>query len=229
MQQIKYDKLAKLNIEQRMQFFHASLGEKLVLVSSLSSNSMVILHTIHKLSLNIPIISIDTGYLFNETLEMKNKIFEKYSIKIDFISQNPEPEVRHDLATSPPMYINNPDECCQKRKFLPLKHKLREYEAWITGIRRDQSPTRAHTKIIDWDEQFGLYKICPLADWTKEEVWAYIKENNIPYNPLHDQGYQSIGCWPCTKKTENPLDERSGRWARTTKTECGLHYPIKTE
>ena len=122
-----------------------------------------------------------------------------------------------------PIYGVKPDECCRIRKIEPLKKAIAGYDAWISAIRRDQTPNRSSAGIVEWDSKFSLVKVNPLANWTKGDVWRYITENDVPYNPLHDQGYTSIGCWPCTRPTTAGQDERSGRWAGFAKLECGIH------
>ena len=121
------------------------------------------------------------------------------------------------------LWLRHSDQCCQLRKIEPLTRVLHNYAAWITGIRRDQSDTRAHTGIVEWDAKFGLMKFNPLATWASEQVWEYIRTQNVPYNILHDQHYPSIGCTHCTTPVMPGDDPRSGRWNSSTKTECGLH------
>ncbi len=122
-----------------------------------------------------------------------------------------------------PLYKTKPDQCCFDRKVTVLRQAAVGFDAWMSGIRRDQSSDRAAAPIVGWDKKFGLVKISPLANWTKKDVWKLISQENIPYNPLHDQGYTSIGCWPCTRAILFGEDERAGRWSGTAKTECGLH------
>ncbi len=122
-----------------------------------------------------------------------------------------------------PLYKTNPDQCCFDRKVTVLKKAAEGWDAWMTAIRRDQSPDRAGAAIVGIDKKFNLVKINPLANWTKQDVWKFITDHDVPYNPLHDQGYPSIGCWPCTRAVMFGEDERAGRWSGTQKTECGLH------
>jgi phosphoadenosine phosphosulfate reductase len=121
------------------------------------------------------------------------------------------------------LYVSNSDQCCYDRKIVPLRRALVGYDAWITAIRADQSSHRAAARVVGVDPKFGLIKINPLLNWSRRDVWAFIVTHNVPYNPLHDQGYTSIGCWPCTQRVSASGDERSGRWAGQAKTECGLH------
>jgi phosphoadenosine phosphosulfate reductase len=121
------------------------------------------------------------------------------------------------------LYATKPDQCCFDRKLVPLRRAVVGYEAWISAIRRDQTTHRSSAGVVEWDKKFGLVKVNPLAAWTKKDVWKFITDFEIPYNPLHDRGYPSIGCWPCTRVVAEGDDDRAGRWAGTQKKECGLH------
>ena len=127
------------------------------------------------------------------------------------------------VAHGPELWKREPDKCCGIRKIVPLTESLSGLKAWVTGIRRDQSPARANSPVVGWDEKFKLVKINPLVRWTSEDVWHYIRANHVPYNTLHDRNYPSIGCEPCTKQVMPGEDPRAGRWAGFQKTECGLH------
>ena len=123
-----------------------------------------------------------------------------------------------------PLYVTNSDQCCNDRKVVPLRRAVAGYDAWISAIRADQSTHRAKTSVVGWDKKFELAKVNPLLNWSKRDVWAFIVTHDVPYNPLHNQGYPSIGCWPCTRAVSvGEDDERAGRWAGQAKTECGLH------
>jgi phosphoadenosine phosphosulfate reductase len=121
------------------------------------------------------------------------------------------------------LWKTQPDVCCNLRKVEPLSRKLAELQAWLTGIRRDQAPTRANTQKVEWDARFNLVKLNPITDWTQDEVWSYIRDRDLDYNPLHDRNYPSIGCTHCTRPVADGEDPRAGRWAGTGKVECGLH------
>lgn len=171
---------------------------------------------------NVRVFNLDTGYQFPETLELRERLRGQYGITVAF--ERPEETVKAmEQRFDGPIYGTNSDECCRLRKIVPLRRALVGYDAWITAIRRDQTTVRAQAGIVEWDAKFGLVKINPLANWTKRDVWAYIRINDVPYNPLHDQGYPSIGCWPCTRRVEAHEDDRAGRWANSAKLECGLH------
>jgi phosphoadenosine phosphosulfate reductase len=135
------------------------------------------------------------------------------------------------LDAGPELWGRDPDRCCELRKMEPLRATLAGYDAWVTAIRRDQTPERANAPVVGWDGRFGLVKINPLVRWTSDDVRTYVREQNVPYNPLHDQNYPSIGCVPCTSPVMPGEDPRSGRWRGKEKTECGLHLriPLRAE
>jgi phosphoadenosine phosphosulfate reductase len=177
-----------------------------------------------KIEPRVYVFNLDTGYQFQETLELRDRIAQQYGIEVEL--QKPECTVEgFEAAHDGPLYEHDPDRCCYHRKVMVLRRVLKDFDAWTSGIRRDQSPYRANTPIVGWDKKFGLVKISPLANWTRQDVWKRIKQEGIPYNSLHDQGYPSVGCWPCTRAVILGEDERAGRWSGTAKTECGLHTP----
>jgi phosphoadenosine phosphosulfate reductase len=170
----------------------------------------------------VRIFNLDTGYQFLETLELRERIKRRYGIEVEYV--RPELTVaEYEEEHGGPMYRHRPDQCCHDRKILPLRRAVFGYEAWISAIRGDQTEHRKAAGIVQWDAKFDLVKINPLLSWTKKDVWAFILRHEIPYNPLHDHGYPSIGCWPCTQPVGPGGDERDGRWAGTHKKECGLH------
>jgi phosphoadenosine phosphosulfate reductase len=171
---------------------------------------------------SIRYINLDTGYQFPETLELRERILDKYGIEVQYVraTESVEEMERRFGGT---LYNTNPDECCRIRKVEPLRDFVHGFDAWISAIRRDQTHSRAKAGIVEWDPKFQLVKVNPLANWTKRELWQYLLDNDVPYNPLHDQGYPSIGCWPCTRATRTGEDDRSGRWSGSAKIECGLH------
>jgi len=153
-----------------------------------------------------------------ETLELRERIREKYGIEVAYVRADETVEAMEGRLGGP-IYRTRPDECCRIRKIEPLKRAVAGRTAWISAIRRDQTAHRAVAGVVQWDAKFGLLKLSPLANWTEKDVWAYIAEHELPYNALHDQGYASIGCAPCTL----PGSAREGRWAGSEKTECGIH------
>ncbi len=195
---------------------------KLTMATAFGPEGCVILSLLARIEPRVYVFNLDTGYQFPETLEVRDRIAKRYGVTVDF--QRPELSVeQYEALQGGPLYTRSPDQCCLDRKVKVLHRVVRGYCAWMSGIRRDQSPHRAQTPIVGWDKKFGLVKISPLARWAREDVWKRIKKENIPYDVLHDQGYSSIGCWPCTRSVACGEDERAGRWSGTAKTECGLH------
>jgi len=195
---------------------------KLTMATAFGPEGCVIISMLAKIEPRVYVFNLDTGYQFKETLDLRDRIEEKYRIAVDL--QRPEDSVeQYEAANGGPVYKSDPDRCCLDRKLKVLHRVSRHFDAWMSGIRRDQSPHRANAPVVGWDKKFGLVKISPLANWTKKEVWKRIMDEGVPYNPLHDQGFPSIGCWPCTRSVMFGEDERAGRWSGTGKTECGLH------
>ncbi|QQK78359.1 phosphoadenylyl-sulfate reductase [Salicibibacter cibarius] len=203
---------------------YETFGDQLVYSCSLGAEGMVLLDLIEDVNPGANVIFLDTGLHFKETytlLDDVRKAFPTLNIK----ALTPEHTVEEQKEKyGDRLWERNPDQCCQMRKFEPLQQELSHYTAWISGLRREQSPTRRDTPFIGKDHRFSLLKICPLIHWTHEDVWAYIRDRDLPYNPLHDQNYPSIGCAPCTAQVLDGADERSGRWSGMEKTECGLHW-----
>jgi phosphoadenosine phosphosulfate reductase len=195
---------------------------KLTMATAFGPEGCVILSMLAKVEPRVHVFNLDTGYQFQETLDVRERIAEKYGIEVAF-ARSDVPVAEYERLHGGPVYSRDPDKCCMDRKITVLKRAVAGYAAWMSGIRRDQSPHRANAPIVGWDKKFGLVKVSPLANWTKKDVWKRITEEDIPYNPLHDQGYTSIGCWPCTRAVLFGEDERAGRWSGTGKTECGLH------
>ncbi|NDJ90784.1 phosphoadenylyl-sulfate reductase [Mycolicibacter kumamotonensis] len=175
-----------------------------------------------KVRAGVPVLFLDTGYHFAETIGTRDAVEAMYDIQL--VNVTPELTVaEQDAAHGKDLFASDPALCCQMRKVEPLARTLRGYSAWVTGLRRVEAPTRANAPLISFDEQFGLVKVNPLAAWTDDDMDAYIAANNVLVNPLIDEGYPSIGCAPCTTKPAVGADPRSGRWAGLAKTECGLH------
>ena len=197
-------------------------ASKFTLATAYGPEGMVLIHMLSEIAPDTPIFNLDTGYQFEETLRMRERIRERYGMEVEV--KQPELSVeQYELLHGGPLYETDPNRCCQDRKIAVLRGALCGMHAWASGIRRDQSPDRARAAIVGWDKKFRLVKISPLANWTKKDVWRVIRAYDIPYNPLHDQGYPSIGCWPCTRVVPFGENERAGRWCGFAKTECGLH------
>jgi phosphoadenosine phosphosulfate reductase len=199
-----------------------SYGDRLTMATGFGPEGCVILSMLATIKPDIRVINLDTGYQFPETLALRDRIRERYGIEVEPVRASESREHLEDRLGGAP-YAIAPDECCRVNKVEPLRRALAGFDAWITGIRRSQTVHRAYAGAVEWDAKFGLVKVNPLATWTRQEVWAYIRINEVPYNPLHDQGYPSIGCWPCTHPVQPGGGERDGRWAHCAKTECGLH------
>jgi len=198
---------------------------KIVLACSFGAEDVVLVDMVHRVDPSLPLFYLDTEFLFPETYATRDRVIERYNLKPAQVIQvksllTPQKQA-DDYGDA--LWTREPDRCCQLRKVEPLTRILQEYEAWITGIRRDQAPSRANAGLVEWDDKFKLVKVNPLARWTWADVWAYIKVYEVPYNPLHDQNYPSIGCTHCTAPVAPGDDPRAGRWKNFTKTECGLH------
>jgi phosphoadenosine phosphosulfate reductase len=195
---------------------------RLTMATAFGAEGCVLLHLLADIEPKVRVFNLDTGYQFPETLAFRDQITERYGIEVELV--RPEATVaEYEAANGGPVYRSNPDQCCYDRKIIPLRRALAGYDAWITAIRADQSSHRAATRLVGPDPKFGLVKINPLLTWSRRDVWAFIATHRVPYNPLHDRGYSSIGCWPCTRPVTAGEDERAGRWAGHAKTECGLH------
>lgn len=196
---------------------------KLTMATAFGPEGCIILHMLAEIEPRVRVFNLETGYQFPETLELRERIAERYGIEVELI--RPDTTVaEYEAQHQGPLYVANPEQCCFDRKIVPLRRAVAGYDAWISSIRADQSAHRARATIVGWDAKFGLLKINPLLSWTQRDVWAFVVANRVPYNPLHDRGYPSIGCWPCTRAVSpGETDERAGRWVGQAKTECGLH------
>jgi phosphoadenosine phosphosulfate reductase len=195
---------------------------RLTMATAFGPEGCVILHMLSEIEPRVRIFNLETGYQFPETLALRERLKERYGIEVEYV--RPELSVaEYEAEHGGPLYNLYSDQCCHDRKIVPLKKAIVGYDAWISAIRKDQTEQRAAAEVVQWDGKFGLVKVNPLLNWTKNDVWSFVLEHEIPYNPLHDQGYPSIGCWPCTRAVAEGEDERAGRWAGKVKKECGLH------
>lgn len=197
--------------------------DKIVYSSSFGAEAIVLIDLISQVKPDAHIVFLDTGLHFPQTYEVIGKMEKRFpSLKIE----RKQPAITLDEQAAEygsALWKREPNQCCQIRKVIPLRETLTSKEAWISGLRREQSPTRKDTQFVNKDEKFKNIKICPLIHWTWDEVWEYIRRKDLPYNELHDHNYPSIGCFPCTQPVEEGGDSRAGRWAGIGKTECGLH------
>jgi phosphoadenosine phosphosulfate reductase len=203
-----------LGAEELLVRAYERFGRRMCLTCSWQRQSSVLVHMVSELGLDVDVVELDTYVLFPETYATRDRLVERYGLNLrSFGPENPPDR----------LWETEPDRCCHIRKVQPLERALSEYDAWITGIRREQSPTRANAQKVEWSERYGVWKIQPLVDWSAKRVDAYAVVNEIPVNPLHEQGYPSIGCVPCTRPISADEDERAGRWAGSGKLECGIH------
>jgi phosphoadenosine phosphosulfate reductase len=200
----------------------AEFYPRLTMATAFGAEGCCLIHMLADIEPTVRIFNLDTGYQFPETLELRERIKKRYGIEVEYI--RPEMSVEeYEAEHGGPLYTIRPDQCCHDRKILPLRQAVFGYDAWISAIRRDQTADRAVAGVVQWDAKFNLVKVNPLVSWTKKDVWAFIVEHEVPYNPLHDRNYPSIGCWPCTRPITDGEEERAGRWSGRVKKECGLH------
>ncbi|MCG1023642.1 phosphoadenylyl-sulfate reductase [Sutcliffiella horikoshii] len=198
-------------------------SDEIIYASSFGAEAVVLIDLIQEVKPDAHIVFLDTDLHFPETYQVIEQIEKKFP---DLQIEKKKPALTLEEQASAhgtALWKRDPGLCCQKRKVEPLKEALTPRKAWISGLRREQSPTRANTNFLNRDDKFKNLKICPLIHWTWEDVWNHIRVKGLPYNELHDQGYPSIGCFPCTQAVGTPGDSRAGRWAGSGKTECGLH------
>ncbi len=221
------ERLECLSLDELLCWCWNYFGDKAAIGTSFQGSGLVIIDHAIRNGCNFPIFTIDTGLLFPETMELKKKLEDFWDVKIQGV--HPEQTIEEQKKTmGPELWKTNPDSCCQMRKVLPLQSRLSSLDVWITGLRRGQSDQRKSTNVLEMYEfdklrESYIFKLNPMVNWSREKVWSYIKDHNIPYNTLHDKGYRSIGCWPCTKAISDGQDERAGRWEGFNKTECGIH------
>lgn len=200
--------------------FGSHCGSNYVVAANMQDAVLVDLAA--KVRPGVDVLFLDTGYHFPETLGTRDAVESVYDITV--VNVTPEHSVAdQDRLLGKDLFARDPGQCCQLRKVIPLRSALSNYAAWVTGIRRVESPTRADAPLIDYDEAFKLVKVNPLAAWTDDDMQAYIEDNGVLVNPLVEEGYPSIGCAPCTARPVEGADPRSGRWQGRAKTECGLH------
>jgi phosphoadenosine phosphosulfate reductase len=221
------DKFESESLDNVLRWASQRFGARAAIGTSYQGAGLVIIHHAVKNNLPIPVFTLDTQLLFPETIELKKKLEDFFQIKIEPLLPEQTPE-QQAAEYGPELWKTKPDLCCTMRKVLPLQKKLEQLDVWITGLRRQQSETRQRTSILelyhfDVLRDHYILKMNPLANWSRDDVWKYIADHKIPYNPLHDRGYRSIGCWPCTRPVAEGDNERAGRWTGFDKAECGIH------
>ena len=208
--------------EDLLRWTFVTFGRHVEIASGFGAEGVVLIDITARVQPDFRVFTLDTDFLFPETYSLMERIERRYGIKVERLKSEFTPEDQERLH-GPALWSRDPDACCNFRKVEPLRKKLSNLRAWVTSIRRDQTPERATAQKVEWDEKFHLVKINPLADWTSARVWRYIHDHDVPYNPLHDQNYPSIGCTHCTRSVRPGEDPRAGRWSGFNKTECGLH------
>jgi phosphoadenosine phosphosulfate reductase len=216
--------------QQVLHWAFERFGDEIAISSAFGSDGMVLIDMASRVRPGFRLFTLDTEFLFPETYSLMDQIEDRYGVETERVYSLVSPEKQEQIY-GPSLWSRNPDLCCELRKVESLRRKLRELRAWITSIRRDQTSVRAQARKIEWDRKFSLVKINPIADWSSEQVWNYIHQHQVPYNPLHDRNYPSIGCTHCTRAIRPGEDPRAGRWPGFRKTECGLHAltPLPTE
>jgi len=223
------EEISNKNSEEIIAWSITTFGiDKIGIASSMGAEDQVLTHLYISENSNSRIFSLDTGRLNQETYSVMNKTMQKYNFNYEVMFPDTE-KVQKLMSEKGPnsfyLSIDNRHECCNIRKVEPLKKKLKEFDIWVTGLRREQAITRKNLPLLEWDDANNLFKLNPLANWSEDDVWKYIKNNQIPYNPLHDKGYRSIGCAPCTRAISKEDNVRAGRWwwENPEQKECGLH------
>lgn len=204
-----------------------TFGRRFAITSSMTDAVLIDLVARHAPGTDV--VFLDTGYHFDETLTMRDAVAATYRGRINLVSVRPEQTVaQQDDEHGQDLFASNPDRCCLLRKVIPLDRALAGYEAWGSGLRRDDSFSRSRTQVVDWDRRNNMVKVNPLARWTQPDVDGYIERHGILTNPLLDEGFASVGCFPCTRRVTGDDDTRAGRWAGRDKSECGIHVVAPT-
>jgi phosphoadenosine phosphosulfate reductase len=210
--------------EQVLRWSFRTFGRSVEMASGFGAEGMALIDMATRISPSVRVFTIDTEFLFPETYQLIETVERRYGIEVERVRPRLSPTEQAETY-GPSLWATEPDQCCALRKVEPLKEKLSGLRAWITAIRRDQTSARANAGKVEWDSKFQLVKINPIADWSNKDVWNYLHAHDVPYNPLHDQNYTSIGCTHCTRAIHPGEDPRAGRWSGFQKTECGLHMP----
>src|SRR5437763_303098 len=203
-----------MSAEDILRWAYSEFGTRMCLTCSWQRQSSALVHMVSELGLDVDIVELDTQVLFPETYETRDRLVERYGLELE--SFRPIDPIDR-------LWETDPDRCCSIRKVQPLERALSGYDAWITGIRREQSSMRAGARKVEWSERYAVWQIQPLADWSSKPGWAYVEVHESPYAPLQGRGEPSIGCSRCTRAVREGEDERAGRWAGSDKLECGIH------
>lgn len=218
------DRFAQIHPDHILKWGIRQFGSRMVLGTGFGPSGVFLIYRLAELGLPTPVFFLDTDLHFDETYRLKEEIEERFDIQIEAIP----PSLGLDKQAAehgPELWKRDPDKCCHLRKVLPLQNYLSDKTAWISGIRRSQGDARRRANMFEWDAKNSVVKINPLIHWTADRLWDEIRKHDLPYNPLHDEGYPSIGCIPCTSRVTDGDGERAGRWKELNKTECGIHLP----
>ena len=208
--------------EEVLSWGFEQFGRGMAIASAFGVEGMVLIDLASRLGADFRVFTLDTAFFFPETYALIGEVERRYGITVERSrAALTHDEQAHEFGEA--LWNRDPQRCCELRKIDPLRRKLSELDAWATAIRRDQTDARSGALKVEWDSTFGLVKLNPLADWTRQQVWEYVRTNGVPYNPLHDRNYPSIGCTHCTRAVAPGEDLRAGRWPGFKKTECGLH------
>jgi phosphoadenosine phosphosulfate reductase len=216
------DEFEHASPEVILEWADEEFGSDIALATGFGAEGCLLVSILAHSDVRTRVFYLDTDLLFPETYALRDQLEAQYGVHIERRRTSLSLDDQT-LSHGERLWERRPDECCRLRKVEPLREMLSGLRAWITAVRRDQSSTRAGTRIIERDAQFGLIKVNPLARWSSQDVWKYIVKHDVPYNPLHDQGYPSLGCVPCTTPVQIGEDARAGRWRGIAKTECGIH------
>ncbi len=202
----------------------AHVVPRFVITSSFGAESAVLLHLVSQVASHVPVFFLDTGFHFDQTLTFRRELARDLGLTVLDLRPDLSPQ-QQAQRFGPELYRSDPDQCCRMRKTIPLRRALASFDGWATGVRRDQTPERAETPIVEARQHDGRYlvKVAPLAGWSNDDVDRYLREHDLPRHPLVAEGYPSIGCEPCTSRVAPGQDPRAGRWAEQGKTECGIH------
>ena len=218
--------LQQASTEAVLEWSLETFAGDIAMSSSFQSQSVPLLHIVSRVSPSLPILFLDTGYHFPETIAFRDQLVEAWKLKLVVLKARRGPD-EGTQADGNPLYLSNPDMCCNIHKVVPMRAATARYRGWISGIRRDQTASRMHVRPVE--ENAGHYRVHPMLDWTEQQIRRYMAEHHLPEHPLSAKGYTSIGCAPCTRRPLLGGDPRSGRWADSGKTECGLHTQLRSE
>ncbi|HJZ69101.1 MAG TPA: phosphoadenylyl-sulfate reductase [Blastocatellia bacterium] len=212
--------------EETLRWAFDEFQGRVTIATGFGAEGVALIDMAVRINPNPDVFFLDTSFLFPETYELRRRLEARYGIRIRAFQSELSPE-EQELKFGSKLWSRDPDLCCRLRKLEPLKDALRGKDAWITAIRRDQTLERSSARVVEWDYQWQLIKINPIVRWSKQQVWDYIAINDVPYNPLHDRNYPSIGCTHCTQPVQLGEPDRAGRWRGREKRECGLHAPAQ--